>query len=193
MANKEKICIYCGAKFIKGRNTPGFFCSKKCSSKYHRHTRSPKDEEALKEVKQLRKEARQCAEQLKRLTSRIKSIERKIAQRKCTICGALFYPTRYASRYCSNACARKADNMRRDKRLYRNGKPDFSITLEKVYERDRGICQLCNSFLIFGNDTNADSYPSIDHIKPLSKGGRHEWDNVQLACRGCNRQKGNRD
>lgn len=29
-------------------------------------------------------------------------------------------------------------------------------------------------------------YPSIDHIRPVSKGGTHTWDNVQLVHRGCN-------
>jgi 5-methylcytosine-specific restriction endonuclease McrA len=29
----------------------------------------------------------------------------------------------------------------------------------------------------------------IDHIQPLSKGGKHRMDNVLPACRGCNRRK----
>ena len=74
-----------------------------------------------------------------------------------------------------------------------NGKIDYSITLSKLIERDKGICKLCgrkvnetdytyiNDTFIAGND-----YPSIDHIKPLSKGGVHQWDNVQLAHRLCN-------
>lgn len=33
---------------------------------------------------------------------------------------------------------------------------------------------------------------SIDHIRPLSKGGTHTWDNVQLAHLKCNIKKGNR-
>jgi 5-methylcytosine-specific restriction endonuclease McrA len=39
-------------------------------------------------------------------------------------------------------------------------------------------------------DGNAgDSYPSIDHVRPLSKGGTHEWNNVKLAHRKCNWEK----
>lgn len=33
------------------------------------------------------------------------------------------------------------------------------------------------------------TYPSLDHIVPLSKGGTHAADNVQLACMQCNRKK----
>lgn len=29
-------------------------------------------------------------------------------------------------------------------------------------------------------------YPSIDHVRPLSRGGLHEWGNVKLAHRICN-------
>ena len=70
---------------------------------------------------------------------------------------------------------------------------DRDITLEKLYNRDRGICALCGkpcdyedyvfrgAVFIAGND-----YPSIDHIEPLSKGGSHTWENVQLAHKLCN-------
>jgi 5-methylcytosine-specific restriction endonuclease McrA len=32
----------------------------------------------------------------------------------------------------------------------------------------------------------------MDHVKPLSRGGDHTWDNVVSACRRCNHRKGNR-
>lgn len=35
-------------------------------------------------------------------------------------------------------------------------------------------------------------YPSIDHVIPISKGGRHSWDNVKLAHRLCNSVKSNK-
>lgn len=35
--------------------------------------------------------------------------------------------------------------------------------------------------------------PSVDHIVPLSMGGEHEWDNLQLLCKKCNTSKGNRE
>jgi len=77
---------------------------------------------------------------------------------------------------------------------------DRDITLEKLYNRDGGICALCGkpcdyedyifqgAVFIAGND-----YPSIDHIEPLSKGGSHTWNNVQLAHKICNSKKSNRD
>lgn len=76
---------------------------------------------------------------------------------------------------------------------------DKDISLDKVFDRDKGICYLCggvcnkkdiryeNGAWIVG-----DRYPSIDHVKPLSKGGEHSWKNVRLAHYSCNIKKGNR-
>lgn len=51
-----------------------------------------------------------------------------------------------------------------------------------VMERDVYCCRSCGSNL----------YPEIDHIIPLSRGGTNHPDNLQVLCRGCNAQKGNR-
>ena len=76
---------------------------------------------------------------------------------------------------------------------------DKDITLEKLYERDNGICKLCggkcdyNDYSIIDNAfIVGNSYPSIDHILPLSKGGSHTWDNIQLVHKSCNSIKGNK-
>lgn len=72
---------------------------------------------------------------------------------------------------------------------------DETITLKALIKRDAGICQIC------GEPTNDDDivngrigrmYPTLDHIIPLSKGGSHTWDNVQLAHMHCNAGKCNR-
>lgn len=36
------------------------------------------------------------------------------------------------------------------------------------------------------------TYPSIDHIVPMSKGGGHVWGNVQVAHIICNSEKGDK-
>jgi 5-methylcytosine-specific restriction endonuclease McrA len=41
-----------------------------------------------------------------------------------------------------------------------------------------------------GKAKAGESYPSIDHIIPLSKGGTQSWENVKLAHRHCNSIKG---
>ena len=66
-------------------------------------------------------------------------------------------------------------------------------SLEKLYQRDNGICHICNE-LCDWNDKKIDkgtiivgnNYPSIDHIIPLSKGGTDDWNNLGLAHMRCN-------
>lgn len=69
---------------------------------------------------------------------------------------------------------------------------DKTITIEKVIEKYNGICQICGkptdkTDVLDGHIRKR--YPTLDHIVPLSKGGTHTWDNVQLAHMGCNARK----
>lgn len=84
------------------------------------------------------------------------------------------------SRYKERAISRAAEYMP-------------GITLQTVIERYRNICQICGrpcDTTDRSKKTVGPLYPTIDHIRPLSKGGGHTWDNVQLAHMKCNYQKG---
>jgi len=61
-----------------------------------------------------------------------------------------------------------------------------------IYQRDIWMCGLCDAAV-----DNELAYPhpmsaSLDHVQPLSKGGTHTWENLQLAHLTCNLSKGNR-
>lgn len=123
--------------------------------------------------------------------------EEKHRPRRCATCGAI--TTR--PKYCSNKCCRRANQQKKDatRRLReRAGLVDRDITLEKLFSRDKGMCYLCGAScdwedfeIVNGFYVAGDMYPSIDHVKPLSAGGTHAWDNVKLAHRGCNTKKSN--
>lgn len=62
------------------------------------------------------------------------------------------------------------------------------MTLElrqQIIVRDSGICQIC------GKKCDP-SEIEIDHIKPVSKGGKTTPSNLQVLCSKCNRQKSNK-
>ena len=66
------------------------------------------------------------------------------------------------------------------------------ITLKALIERDNGVCQICGRPVDINDVKDGHirkNYPTIDHIIPLSKGGPHTWNNVQLAHMGCNSGK----
>lgn len=57
-----------------------------------------------------------------------------------------------------------------------------TIVRNRILEKYRFKCCQC------GSKSNLE----IDHIIPLSKGGRHDEDNFQVLCRKCNRTKSNK-
>lgn len=61
-----------------------------------------------------------------------------------------------------------------------------------IYERDIWLCGLCVTPVDPDSAWPDPMSPSLDHIIPLSKGGTHTYENVQLAHLTCNVSKGNR-
>ncbi|WP_420580650.1 HNH endonuclease [Reichenbachiella sp.] len=55
------------------------------------------------------------------------------------------------------------------------------LTRQNIFKRDHGQCQYCGT----------DSYLTLDHLIPRSKGGRSTWTNLVTACQSCNAKKGN--
>lgn len=104
---------------------------------------------------------------------------------------------------CSKACAKK----RSRRKLRKSGFPknhlhrahkygcvyESGITLEKLIKRDGlrcGICgEMCDPDDYSWTEYSGPMRPTIDHIIPMSKGGGHTWDNVQVAHAICNSRK----
>jgi 5-methylcytosine-specific restriction endonuclease McrA len=54
-----------------------------------------------------------------------------------------------------------------------------------IYARDRHTCQYCNGAF-------PTSELTFDHVVPVSRGGRKDWENIVTCCVACNRKKGGR-
>ena len=52
-----------------------------------------------------------------------------------------------------------------------------------IYKRDGYRCRICGK-------SELSDYLEIDHIKPIAKGGKTTYDNLQTLCRNCNKEKG---
>lgn len=115
---------------------------------------------------------------------------------QCKQCGKTFQQ-KNGRLYCSPECALKYQDKykqsKKDKRTRMakaNGTYDTSITLTKLYKRDKGICYICGKHLVLNDNYNRLDAPTIEHVIPIAQGGTHTWDNVRLACRNCNNHKG---
>lgn len=158
--------------------------------------------QAEKQKKQ-QKEKREFAKQvylkkraeLKRKKEEYREQRERERAHECPVCGTMTS----RQRYCSDRCAGKAESKRREisrRARMQSQMIDKDITLESLFKRDRGICHICGIECNYEDYTMAGTthiagnlYPSIDHVKPLSKGGAHSWKNVKLAHRICNSYK----
>lgn len=119
----------------------------------------------------------------------------------CKECGKEFTTTFGDRRnsFCSIECNRLWNNreVNRNREIRMRGAlVDKDITLKKVAERDNNVCYLCG-YPVDWSDCSVNAgaflvgpnYPSIDHVFPIAKGGKHEWNNVRLAHCHCNSTK----
>lgn len=114
----------------------------------------------------------------------------------CIVCGNKYKAHHPSSKYCSEKCKRKIYPRVRQRERLKGIIIDKDISLVKVAKKYNDICQICGLKVdwtdkreINGVVVCGEYYPSIDHIKPISKGGLHSWDNVWLAHRKCNTYK----
>lgn len=193
-------CRKCGAAFGRrydlwyARLRNGAGCCPGCAERSREEKR---ERDARTKEERLAKIADEKAKAQADLISR-QTMER-LANHVCKNCGKAFCieATGYNSeKYCSEKCMKRwAMRVKNDRRIKRmnSREHDNDITLEKLYGRDKGICYLCGGLCDWTDidpDGNAqDNYPSIDHVIPISKGGKHKWSNIKLAHRGCNWRK----
>ncbi|WP_405747825.1 HNH endonuclease [Streptomyces canus] len=136
-----------------------------------------------------------------------------LPERNCQRCGIAFAPKRSASVFCSRLCSRRityaryreqrvaaavawgranpelrraiAAQYKAARRAWERLNPDSvgvdSREWRKLVRRYRHRCAYCG-----GNEGGL----HMDHVIPLSRGGRHAIGNVLPACQGCNLSKG---
>lgn len=185
-------CLECGCEFTKAKTTldhnttnihcPGCAEIRRNKNKAERKVQREKAKDERKRIKAAKIAA-------------IRAAAKEAKKHPCAVCGG----ETTNPKYCSRKCAGKAESKRKEitrSRKIKDAIIDKDITLQALYTRDNGICHICgrkcdyddfietDGVIIAGNE-----YPSIDHVIPLSKGGKHSWNNVALAHRLCNSVK----
>ena len=74
----------------------------------------------------------------------------------------------------------KDETAQQEKKILRE--PICGHVRKVVFERDTYRCCVCGDYHNL----------QIDHIKPVSKGGTNDLDNLQTLCQACNSKKSNR-
>ena len=195
----EHKCIVCG-KLFYNRNHKSKYCSLNCSNKWinnnPRHTLICKH----------------CGGEFKSNYHNQKFCSTICANENrstfplvlCKCCGKQFRAQHsHANKFCSRECfykqtgvkhwdkVVKLNDITHIKKAKRLNLKYEKIDMLDIFERDKWICKICNEpvdkYLPYPNPMSA----SLDHIIPMSKGGHHTIDNVQLAHLECNKKKSN--
>lgn len=106
--------------------------------------------------------------------------------KKCVYCGNAIVGREGSRRlYCSQACCGKHAKQKRKMAKLCNGPWDV-ISIDTLAEKHNWLCCECGCKCKKSQGLNNPSEATIDHIIPVSIGGTHTWENVQLLCRNCN-------
>ena len=132
------------------------------------------------------------------------------------VCSSCSYITRIYSKGKCRRCSSREEYLRnrktyldRFRRHYKNNKQSYKekknkrrvqkyggeyvyINIYNIYKRDDWKCGICGFRVDKKLKYPHPLSPSLDHIVPLSKGGAHTKDNVQLAHLRCNLSKGSK-
>src|SRR4051794_17510102 len=126
--------------------------------------------------------------------------------RTCTKCKRTRHYTAFSvrrsefdgrSRWCRDCMTERVMRWRREnpeqwrelnmyhralRRIRINSQVVERISPQVVYERDEGICGICD------RPVDRQGF-EVDHIIPIARGGSHTYENVQASHRRCNRRK----
>lgn len=110
----------------------------------------------------------------------------------CADCGAVFV-SQFGKRRCV-ACYLPEQDRLRLKSALRKGAVALGehVRIEDLMMRDGPTCGLCGDDIDLTLDYPDLMSKSVDHVLPLSLGGTHSMENVQLAHLRCNMSKGAR-
>lgn len=213
------VCRGCGGQFLKrsrGGKDAQLYCSRGCGLKrlYASKAEKKKAEKAREKARRRTRrgldQVRRCATCSAEFTPR--STEHRFCsatcrsvvealllrpERSCERCGKAFTAAygdkrrTFCSRRCSRAAHREVGGKSDRSRARKAGVEYEKVDRLIVFERDGWRCQCCGTATPkkFKGTTRANA-PELDHRVPLAMGGPHTYDNVQLACRKCNRDKG---
>lgn len=208
-----RTCEKCGKGFVKKPGeSAGRFCSRECWFDPLKQATAERRKE--KQAARVRvcvvcgtaaMLVRCCSDECRRVYARRQSREHNkrtykprhtvIGIRQCDMCDAEFEVTgkrRYAKR-CSRRCDaafgrfNAAKSKRRRSRLMSDGRIPYKRI--DIFDRDEWRCWLCGERCDVLSKVPQSLAPTIDHVTPLSKGGKDRPDNVKCACFGCNSKK----
>lgn len=146
--------------------------------------------------------ARTAAPAVRKAVLKRQPLDHTDGTRTCVECGTRLpvgdYPLSKYGRLGHGACCRtcrehySSGHKQRRRAALSARSADLGISARSLRERDGDNCCYCGRLMRFDRPAPQSEWATIEHLVPVSKGGSHTWDNVRLACKGCNSRQGNR-
>jgi len=188
------VCVYCGEWFVRTSKNAKMCRRPECMSaivhEYSVAHYAAHREERLTARREWGKRNAEKARALKRRNRRERIARMSDEEREEYGRRIAEYHRRHRRR--PNRQAAERERGRRRRTLLKGGKVGKRYRDAEIYARDGGICQLCGWPVRLDVEWNDQLAPQIDHIRPVTKGGKDCADNVQLAHRICNIVKHNK-
>ena len=188
-----KVCPVCNEEFTTVY-TRKIYCSDRCLGRAKERQKHISWEEHTSKL---------AAEKKARLQAKAEQRKQHEEERECVICGKPFTcletdQRKTCSSECSSKYAKAMAKLRSDKRIPVEQIVDKDISLDRLILRDNNKCYICgcecnkNDIRLSKNNNPypGKTYPTIEHVVPICRGGLHSWLNVRLACWECNSKKG---
>lgn len=120
--------------------------------------------------------------------------------KSCEHCGISFVSLDGRARFCDVTCRNRAlrgeaDPFRNQRKCANRRGRMLAVVFERInpseiFDRDAWTCYLCGTRVSRAGGQYSPTYPTLDHVTPLAKGGPHIRDNIRTACLRCNVRKG---
>ena len=192
-------CQTCNGEFeipYKRRGRFARFCSNQCKAEWKRTVYGPKHRHAYTQ---------------RRLDANLHWTDGRTPHVfSCVECGRNFESHWHKAVCCSDECSKARtkralsqavrtrkhasnadrgrfhDYLRRSRILSRESE---TFAADEIFQRDRWVCGLCGKKVLRNLRWPDKRSASLDHIQPISKGGKHVRANVQCAHLECNNRK----
>lgn len=187
----EKFCIVCGNSFL-GNSYKASICSDKCRDSHAVNKEYNGKYTALNVCPcgKLLAGKKYCDDKCNKAAQR----RARATQVHMCVCG-----TEYQGRKYRNGCEDcrlkqkrlKHQQAKARRRARKRAIAYQPINNEKIFARDGWRCAYCNRKVYPRNPhkPNKPKEATLDHVIPISKGGKHIEENVVCACRECNSLK----
>lgn len=209
--NRECVCKRCNRTFRPKMNDRTTFCSRECSYAHRAHMRVELEalariranwRRAIRRMRRANKMPPKPCERCGRMftgATPYTHAEQRFCSLKCSQnhskgyacvdCGTLCVGNPRALR-CAECRKRQARALHRKAKMIRKRRARRdgaeAVRADVVFVRDGYRCGICGRKTLKGKAVPHPRAPTLDHIIPLARGGKHRYDNVQCACFRCN-------